>query len=832
MVILPILVLLWQIVVYVRDLNPDTLAATDNRTWIIAQLEVDRLKLEVALMNATSSERADFAALAETVAIRTAIFQSRIRVAITALEAIDPNSDIEKALAFLNSRFVRYGALSGVENIGEMNDLSDLLAAVRADSRDIRLITLSALTNFSLETMERRRHYNRSLTSAVVLSTILLVIVAGTSILLIIFLLRLRGRANDLNNMTADLHMTLDAYFYGTVIADEMGRSIAMNGAAKKMFDLEESDGSEMCLFDFVLPSNFSDDGEANGWSYPDHTGILMVNKRMSGRTALGRKFPIEVSVTKVRFSDGNHKLICYLRDLTEQEDAEIELRQARDQAQSDANAKARFVAIASHEMRTPMTNVISALDVLGDGSDTKGRKKLLDTARKSAGASLAQIEELLEFVQFGSQSEPSGPLDPIAIVHEVFELQQLFAEKQRNRLLLKTNILSKQQPFLGMPKTYKRVLSNLVNNAVKFTTEGTIEVTISVQESSNGQTLLHTNVKDNGIGIAHGDQNRVFDEFETIRPVGSGFTMVGNGLGLSIVRRGIEQMGGTINLESDLGRGSTFWYDLELRAHYEAHNEDKPIAANAVLLDQKLHVLVVDDNPASRSVLGTALDRLGHSFELAPSGAIAVMNAFANCFDFIFMDLNLPDIDGFEATRQIRETGASRRSKIIGMTAQIHYDYLSLIELAGMNELLQKPISLKDLSSKLISFEPEQHSAANTNQSSKDKADVRSLLGENMYRALLDSCLMDCEIALRTWPASVDEKASEEYLRNVHNALGSASVLCEFGLQTVLSRAEGAAFTGNVKLLCALRGDVEACLYLTRLETSYEKVVVAQLRT
>jgi len=826
MVILPILVLLWQIVVYVRDLNPNTLAATDNRTWIVAQLEVDRLQLEVALMNAASSERADFAALAETVAIRTAIFQSRIRVAVTALEAIDPNSDIEKALAFLNSRLVRYGALSGVDNIGEMNDLSDLLVAVRADSREIRLITLSALNSFSLETMERRRHYNKSLLSAVVLSTVLLVIVAGTSILLSIFLLRLRGRANDLNNMTADLHMTLDASFYGTVIADQMGRSIAMNDAAKKMFDLEESDGSEVCLFDFVLPSNFSDDGKANGWSYPDHTGILMVEKRMSGRTALGRKFPIEVSATKVRFSDGNHKLICYLRDLTEQENAATELRQARDQAQSDANAKARFVAIASHEMRTPMTSVISALDVLGDGSNTKGRKKLLDIARMSAGASLAQIEELLELVQFGSQSEPSGLLDPIAIVHEVFELQQLFAEKQRNRLLLKTNILSKEQPFLGMPKTYKRVLSNLVNNAVKFTTEGTIEVTISVQESSNGQTLLHTNVKDNGIGIAHGNQSRVFDEFETIRPVGSGFTMVGNGLGLSIVRRGVEQMGGTINLESDLGRGSTFWYDLELRAHYE----DKPIAANAALLDRKLHVLVVDDNPASRSVLGTALNRLGHSFELAPSGGIAVMNAFANCFDFIFMDLNLPDIDGYEATRQIRETGASRRSKIIGMTAQIHYDYLSRIKLAGMNELLQKPISLKVLSSKLIFFEPEQHSAANTNQSSKDKADVRSLLGENMYRALLDSCLMDCEIALRTWPASVDEKASEEYLRNVHNALGSASVLCEFGLQTVLSRAEGAAFTGNVKLLCALRGDVEACLYLTRLETSYEKGVVAQL--
>ena len=256
---------------------------------------------------------------------------------------------------------------------------------------------------------------------------------------------------------------------------------------------------------------------------------------------------------------------IYFVRDLTEQDAAEIELRAARDQARMDASAKDRFIAVMSHEMRTPLTGVIAALDLLDVESDPDERSFLIRTARSCSITSLEQIEDVLELARIGSDTETAQLMDPVVIAREVADQMKPLADRRGNRIEINADRLPEALKLCGLPQTYRRALSNLVGNSVKFTQDGLIRIEIAMIDLAGADVLLRTTVQDNGVGISPADQGRIFDEFEVAHDTKDSTPPGGSGLGLAIVKSGVQRMGGTIMIDSTPNQGSTFWFEIKL---------------------------------------------------------------------------------------------------------------------------------------------------------------------------------------------------------------------------------------------------------------------------
>lgn len=375
------------------------------------------------------------------------------------------------------------------------------------------------------------------------------------------------------------------------------------------------------------------------------------------------------------------------------------ELAEALRLAEAASQAKSDFLAQMSHELRTPLHGLIGTVDALGRTPLDAHQQRLTDRAQRSGQHLLSVIGDILDFsrLEKGQMELESLPTDAAALTREIAEMFASSATDKELDLDIRLPA-APPPPVLGDPHRLRQVFSNLIGNAIKFTAEGEVLFRLRARPSAETVVLVWT-VSDTGIGIATEAFERIFEPFTqaesaTTRHFG------GTGLGLPISRRIVHTMGGTMEVASEIGRGTSFTVTLELpvaEAAASAPAADEPApepVAGGPLAG--VPILLVDDNPVNRMVGSEMLAALGCTVFLAEDSARAIAAVQDSAPALILMDCHMPGVTGIETARLLRQQGYS--APIVALTADVSKKNRDAVAEAGMEELMGKPYRLREL--------------------------------------------------------------------------------------------------------------------------------------
>jgi len=369
------------------------------------------------------------------------------------------------------------------------------------------------------------------------------------------------------------------------------------------------------------------------------------------------------------------------------------QLHELRVAAERASQAKTEFLANMSHEVRTPMTGVLGLGSLLLETKLDSKQQKMAAAIRDSTEALINVVDEILDFskLQKGQIELERVPFDLGILVDGVAELMEPRAASKGLHLESELRGFPRAR-FIGDGGRLRQVLLNFVNNAIKFTESGSVLIKAEVVQQST-QYRVRICVQDTGIGIPDEALDKIFTRYQqqdrsTSRRFG------GTGLGLAISKQLVELMGGELGVESKVDEGTTFWVEVDLEPGPEDTLRVKgPPGVGDLLIRQGLKVLLAEDNPTNRMVTEALLKKLACEIDIATDGREALEKAKTTRYDIIFMDCYMPMMDGFQATRRIREHGTNREVPIIALTASITEENRERCLEAGMSDTIGKPI-------------------------------------------------------------------------------------------------------------------------------------------
>ncbi len=412
----------------------------------------------------------------------------------------------------------------------------------------------------------------------------------------------------------------------------------------------------------------------------------------------------VEVLCTNIAAGLANVQLYESLIDLSRDLESQVidrtrDLSIAKDAAEAANQAKSEFLAVMSHEIRTPMNGILGMMQLALQDSANLDQREHLETAQYSAEALLTILNDILDFskLEAGNLEFEAISFDVVKTVESVLNLMSSRAHE--SGLWLKFGCAPGVPRLLvGDVGRLRQVLLNLISNAMKFTVRGGITVEIKQIAAADGAVVLRFAVSDTGIGIAAGATDRLFQSFaQADSSISRRFG--GTGLGLSICRKIVEMQGGKIGVDSTLGAGSRFWFELTFGVAADGEQSPPQLHLTQEVEPRGMKILLAEDNEINQKVAGTLLRKAGHTVEIVQNGLEAVEALRNHMYDVVLMDMHMPDMDGLEATRAIRAmSGPASRVPIVALTAAGALSDIQICLDAGMNFFLAKPFRMERL--------------------------------------------------------------------------------------------------------------------------------------
>jgi len=443
--------------------------------------------------------------------------------------------------------------------------------------------------------------------------------------------------------------------------------------------------------FPLVIRDHKYTDVLCNGSVYKDEKGNVL------GVVIVAR----DITEQK-RFEKELTEAIVFAETATEiAETATKKAEKATDIAQTAVKAKQQFLSNMSHEIRTPMNAIIGFTKVMMKTELTSKQKEYLTAIKMSGDALIVLINDILDLAKVDAGKMTFEQI-PFKMSLSISAMLHLFETKiqEKNLELVREYDDRIPEVLIGDPVRLHQIILNLVSNAVKFTNKGKITVSVRLLNEDEEKATLEFAVKDTGIGIAENKLESIFEDFQQATS-GTSRLFGGTGLGLAIVKHLVQPQGGTIKVKSKIDKGSVFSFALSFLKTDEKADDDKGIE----VIDtnyKNIKVLVVEDIPLNQLLMKTLLDDFGFDRDIASNGQIAVEKLEKNAYDIVLMDLQMPIMNGFEATKHIREELHSQ-IPIIALTADVTTADLAKCKAVGMNDYIAKPVDEKLLYSKII---------------------------------------------------------------------------------------------------------------------------------
>src|SRR5512139_952588 len=541
---------------------------------------------------------------------------------------------------------------------------------------------------------------------------------------------------------------------------------------------------------------------QANGMSAHDHAEHAISQARSEGHAVMdwqgqrldGSVFPAEIALHAMQL-EGKPVIQAIMRDVSERRAAEAAKEAAREAALQMVRAKSSFFANVSHEIRTPMHGILGMSGLLLKTPLDGRQREYVSTLKSSAENLLTIINDILDFskIEAGKLAIEQVAFSPADLVQGVVALFQARALEKNLHLTL--SLPDNPPPaLLGDPTRIRQILLNLVDNAIKFTHRGEVEL-LARFEPDEGGIGCQFRVRDSGIGMSEDTQSRLFQAFSqadssTTRRYG------GTGLGLAVSSQLAELMGGQLTVVSEPGKGSTFTRSLMLRP------STLPLAElpASPMIQLQGRILVVEDHPVNQRLLAHQLREMGLQYALAASGRQALDLLAEDDFDLVLMDWQMPEMDGLEATRQIRQLPtAIRNIPIIALTANANAGFREACLAAGANDYLSKPYTEAALAALLMQWLPQPvPTTAPTSLLDLPALHARYPDNPGLVHDLEAVFLSTTEASLAALKRAIEQGEAESCRREAHALKGAAASVMATAIQVGAARIETSAKEGD----------------------------------
>lgn len=774
-------------------------APNDNLSWTLSQVEVEVLLLSDAasLVGQDKAQLKDVRRRFDNLYSRISLIrQSSVFAGMRQDEKFSKHL---KKLEYCIKKLVKF--IDASDDI-----LLKKIPAVEAELRKVRGIAHDiALTGIRLDAVDidaERTDFANLLIVAAIVSAMLIGFLVAISYLLFRQHRRSQEVSIAIERASIRLKSSFDTSLDAIVVANAKGEIKEFNEAAETVFGYSATEAIGAQMAELLIPEQYRDAHHAGMNHFNQKRSAKIIGQGRVELTALrknGEEFQIEIAIGHAEDEKGSI-FVAYIRDITERLAAEEELRIARDEALEAGKAKSNFLAVMSHEMRTPLNGLFGTIELLQETKLSKKQTEYLSLAKNSSDILLHHVNDVLDLSRLDAAKMDLVPtsFDLEQFFENIIITNQATAKAKKNQLVLNLGSMPNQNVWFDEHRL-RQIAYNLIGNALKFTTAGIVEVTASLVS----KTDLQFSVTDTGIGISDDNINHVFEEFYT-QDKSYDRTASGAGLGLAICKRIIDLMGGDISVVSTFGKGTTFTVrvPLVLDDNVAVSKPTTPSSYNPENLNS-LNVLLVEDNDINRQIVREMLEKDGVIISEATNGLEAVEMANKQHFDLILMDVSMPVMNGVDATREIRGSdGLSVAVPIIGLTAHAlpkeHEAFLA----AGMNACLCKPIShdvlARNIESLFIADEIVQPT-----QMVEDKVpflnqntirEVQETLGDEKLADILNKFQSEILALMAASPQLLEDRNFVELAAISHKSVGSSGVLGADRLQKILQVIEDVA--------------------------------------